>query len=315
MNIVYSTTKQWNPGDELILDGVRSLIPEKHTFIIYNRHPFINFNNRVGDNSYYNGMGNDIVDHIIFAGSPEYQTAPNEDLYRVIESHNKPFSYIGVGGRPFMRRPFEKAKITITRDSNAGKLPNATVLPCPSIFANRQLDLSPVTKKEKIGFCFQTDLRYICSPDQNVHKISVKFIEEFSPLVICHSYPDYVEAFRRGWDCFYSSNKDDYYKIYKDLDLVVGTRIHGSGWAANFGIPSITIPHDDRFETAQNFGSIISDLDYDNLVKIFNNLDVKEESKKIIQLRKETLPKYLNLTEPVFGSPEWIKKGENNEII
>lgn len=307
MNIVYSTTKQWNPGDELILDGVKSLIPDEHTFIMFNRHPFINFLNRNGDNSFYNGMGNDIIDHIVFAGSPEYQTQPNEDLYRVIQSHNIPFSYIGVGGRPFVNRPFEKAKITITRDSNAGLLPNATVLPCPSIFANRNLSLEPKTKKEKIGFCFQTNLRYICSPAENVHKVSVRFIERFSPLVICHSYPDYVEAFRRGWNCFYSSNKEDYYAVYKELDLVVGTRIHGSGWAANFGIPSITIPHDDRYETAQNFGSIICKAEIEDLVNIYENINIREESEKTIQLRKDSLPKYLEKTIPIFGKPKWVK--------
>ena len=30
MNIVYSTTIQWNPGDELILKGIRNLINIKH---------------------------------------------------------------------------------------------------------------------------------------------------------------------------------------------------------------------------------------------------------------------------------------------
>tara|TARA_B100000287_G_scaffold5037_2_gene4936 strand:+ start:13246 stop:14175 length:930 start_codon:yes stop_codon:yes gene_type:complete len=308
MNIVYSSTKQWNPGDELILDGVRSLIPEEHTFIMFNRHPFINFNNRTGDNSYYHGMGDDIIDYIIFAGSPEYQTFPNEDLYKLIESHETPFCYIGVGGRPFMSRPFDRAEITITRDSNAGMLPNAEVLPCPSIFANRDMNLSPVTKKENIGFCFQTNLRYICAPSENIHKLSVQFIEEYNPLVICHSYPDFVEATRREWNAFYSSNKDDYYDAYKDLDFVVGTRIHGSGWAANFGIPSITIPHDDRFETAQNFGSLISELDYDKLKDLFESVDVEKESKNIIEIRKKALPKYLTKTSPIFGTPDWFKK-------
>lgn len=307
MNIVYSTTKQWNPGDELILDGVRSLIPEEHTFIMFNRHPFINFRSRNGDNSFYYGMGNDTIDYVVFAGSPEYQTSPNNDLYSLIESENVPFSFIGVGGTPFVKRPFDRADVTFTRDSNAGKLPNAQVLPCPSIFANRELDLEVTTKKERIGFCFQTDLRYICSPNKNIHSISVKFIEEYNPLVICHSYPDYVEAYRRGWNCFYSSKSTDYYKVYRELDIVVGTRIHGSGWAANYGIPSITIPHDERFETAKNFGSLVCEQDYDSLRDVYESINIAEESEKIINIRKDTLPKYLEKLIPIFGKPEWLK--------
>ena len=79
-NLLFSTTKQWNPGDELILKGVRNLLPP-HVFLMFNRHPHINFNSRNGDNSYYFGMGDEIIDHIIFAGSPEYYTEPNRDKY------------------------------------------------------------------------------------------------------------------------------------------------------------------------------------------------------------------------------------------
>lgn len=308
MNIVYSTTKQWNPGDELILEGVRSLIPDKHTFIMYNRHPFIVFSKRKGDNSFYYGMGNDIIDYIVFAGSPEYQTAPNEDLYRLISSHGTPFSYIGVGGRQHVARPFEKAELALCRDSAAAKMPNGVVLPCPSIFANRHLDLEPKRRKDNVGFCFQTDVNYICSPGTSVHKLSVAFVEKYNPLVICHSYPDYVEAHRRGWRTFYSSNYGAYAEIYKNLDIVVGTRIHGSGWAANYGIPSITIAHDDRIETAANFGSIAFSGNLEELCDLYESFDVEENSNRIITLRKETLMKYIEKMKPIFGMPEWIKE-------
>ena len=308
MNIVFSQTKQWNPGDELILDGIRSLIPDEHVFIIFNRHPFMNFQNRQGDNSYYYGMGNDIIDHIIFAGSPEYQTAPNNDIYQLISSHNVPFSYIGVGGKQHINRPFHKAVLALCRDSAAAKMPKGEVLPCPSIFANRKLDLEVRTAKNKIGFCFQTSLNYICSPGQKAHDTAVKFIDKHNPLVICHSYPDYVEAYRRGWDCFYSSDYSEYYNLYKSLDLVLGTRIHGAGWGAIYGIPSITIEHDDRIETAKNFGSIIVKPNIDELEEKFENINISECSSNIIDIRKKTLFEYMDRMSPIFGTPEWIKK-------
>ena len=313
MNIVYSQTKQWNPGDDLILDGIRSLIPENHTFIIFNRHPHINFKSRNGDNSYCFGVGDDIIDHVIFAGSPEYQTSPNDDVYKLIDKTNVKFSYIGVGGRQHVNRPFHKASVSICRDSAAAKMPNGMMLPCPSIYANRNLDLTVKTKKEKVAFCFQTGVKYICSPDGKVHQTSVRFIERYNPIVICHSYPDYVEASNRGWNSFYSSDYKDYYDFYQnEIDMVVGTRIHGSGWAANYGKPNITIAHDDRIETAFNFGSVCVNADFENLCRTFESLDPTEQSKKIIELRKNTLPKYMEKLSPMFGTPEWIENYYNN---
>ena len=98
MNIAFSSTKQWNPGDELILQGVRNLLG-KHTFIMFNRHPHITHINidpwsplnRTGDNSYYAGMGDDIIDYVVFAGSPEYHTFFNNDLYKLIQERIFPF--------------------------------------------------------------------------------------------------------------------------------------------------------------------------------------------------------------------------------
>lgn len=309
MNIVYSQTKQWNPGDELILQGIRNLVPKHHTFIIFNRHPHINFRSRNGDNSYCFGVGDEIIDHVIFAGSPEYQTFPNNDIYDLIKKTNVNFSYIGVGGRQIIDRPFEKATISIGRDTNASKLPNGILLPCPSIFANKKLHLEPKISKERIGFCFQTGVKYICSPHGSAHQTSVRFIEKYKPLVICHSYPDYVESINRGWKSFYSSDFLDYHRIYEqEVDVVVGTRIHGSGWAANYAVPNITIAHDDRYETAQNFGSIISDSNFNNLCEKFETLNCEEQSKNIIKLRKDTLPKYMERMSNIFGIPEWISK-------
>ncbi|MEJ7712218.1 MAG: hypothetical protein WKF84_20740 [Pyrinomonadaceae bacterium] len=44
LNILFSTTRQWNSGDEFILFGVRQLLHDlglQYNAIIYNRHPSI----------------------------------------------------------------------------------------------------------------------------------------------------------------------------------------------------------------------------------------------------------------------------------
>lgn len=51
MHILASTTRQWNPGDEFILLGVRNLIGEA-TWSIFNRNPEIKNKPRTLDNSW-----------------------------------------------------------------------------------------------------------------------------------------------------------------------------------------------------------------------------------------------------------------------
>ena len=310
MNIAFSSTKQWNPGDELILQGVRNLLG-KHTFIMFNRHPHITHINkdpwsplnRTGDNSYYAGMGDDIIDYVVFAGSPEYHTFFNNDLYKLIQEKNIPFSYIGVGGFPhYPNRPYDKAEIAIVRDSLAGNIINSIVAPCPSIYSVKELNIKPRTEKKKVAFCFQSGIEYICSPKASVHKSSIEFIEKYKPKVCCHSYPDYVEACQRGWDAFYSADMKDYFKFYSQFDIIVGTRIHGAGWGANYGIPSITMAHDERVETAHNFGSVT--CHHSEVGDIFENFNVEENSSKIIEIRKEWFPRYIEKLEPIFGKPD-----------
>ena len=89
---------------------------------------------------------------------------------------------------------------------------------------------------------------------------------------------------------------------------MLGTRIHGAGWGAIYGIPSITIEHDDRIETAKNFGSIVVKPNIDELEEKFENINISECSSNIINIRKKTLFEYMDRMSPIFGTPEWIKK-------
>ena len=104
MNIVLSTTRQWNPGDEFILLGTINLLQEyfeqqkdkgiKNNFyfnpIIYNRNPQIrrarkrdfikmidnflgkDFIEKFRDNSVKDRKPMNYTDLVVFAGSPEW---------------------------------------------------------------------------------------------------------------------------------------------------------------------------------------------------------------------------------------------------
>lgn len=152
-NYLFSTTRQWNPGDEFILFGLMNLLKEAgHEFnpIIYNRNPDIRENYtalnflkkfeldfkgkgiinsffKMGfkDNSFKNYTSPYIIDKVYFAGSPEWQTYRLQELYELIEKNDIPAEFHGIGAwanfnhkdiRPIVDRVLKKADNITVRD-------------------------------------------------------------------------------------------------------------------------------------------------------------------------------------------------------
>ncbi len=153
-NIVFSSTRQWNPGDEFILLGVRRVLAEigvAHNAILYNRHPGLRApyldrqyfrhskipggfthdtalvdleaNLKFGflDNSLKPGMDCSFVDMVILAGTPEWCNGRMLDLYESILKYQLPVIILGVGGdceiyRENFREVIAKARLFTVRD-------------------------------------------------------------------------------------------------------------------------------------------------------------------------------------------------------
>lgn len=153
-NIVFSSTKQWNPGDEFILLGVRQILAKigvAHNAILYNRHPGLRStfmdrqyfryskipsdfahdaslvdleaNLKFGflDNSLKPGMDCSFVDMVILAGTPEWCNGRMLDLYESILKFQLPVIVLGVGGdceiyQENFREVIAKAKLLTVRD-------------------------------------------------------------------------------------------------------------------------------------------------------------------------------------------------------
>ncbi|MBA1433147.1 MAG: hypothetical protein FAF04_06050 [Epsilonproteobacteria bacterium] len=120
MNIVFSTTRQWNPGDEFILLGCINLLHEiidEFNPIIFNRNPQIRrsrkrdiiklIDNLVGkdfiekflDNSVKERPHMDYADMVVFAGSPEWRGRRLTKLYQEINTYDIPTIFLGLGFR------------------------------------------------------------------------------------------------------------------------------------------------------------------------------------------------------------------------
>jgi len=156
-NIIFSSTRQWNPGDEFILDGVRRLLNGlgvAHNAILFNRHPdvrsqvpqplrtmrlpedfhlsedsrLVEANLKVGffDNSVRPGADGRHVDWVVLSGTPEWCNGRLLDLYNIILRDQLPLMILGVGGdfdlydERFLPA-IAQAKAFVVRDANTQK--------------------------------------------------------------------------------------------------------------------------------------------------------------------------------------------------
>lgn len=127
-NVLFSTTRSWNPGDDFILYGVRRLLtPLIGPFnpIVFNRQPalhqlrlrldqeteIVTPEGRVrsnlyqaiaphlyhGDNSWHEGLDPAAIDLAVFAGTPEWFGTMTEPLTRMLLANGIPTLYLGIG--------------------------------------------------------------------------------------------------------------------------------------------------------------------------------------------------------------------------
>ncbi len=154
-NVLFSTTRQWNPGDEFILMGVLRLLAAAGLELnaaIYNRNPETNppYGARTWlrrlrlsekpwlekllpflrvdflDNSHAPTAPLEGYDLVVFAGSPEWLGRRLQPLYTRLAASDVPVLYLGLGGsraRSFSelekdeRTVLERASLITVRDA------------------------------------------------------------------------------------------------------------------------------------------------------------------------------------------------------
>ncbi|EIF28196.1 hypothetical protein BCh11DRAFT_03581 [Burkholderia sp. Ch1-1] len=328
-NIVFSTTRQWNPGDEIILLGVRKIFDELAEFrvnpVIYNRNPDL----RSGfpglelsddsasffDNSFKPESDSSAIDWVVFAGTPEWCNVRNFDLYQQILKSNLPVMFLGVGGgfnlyRDEFREVIGKAKAFTVREGDTlnavlGQGFSARQLPCPALLS------APSGKEKKITTVDNIALIYQASRNDSVFWGSLSAeaydfqIEMFRLIIsrygsavkfsiVVHYIDEIALAGRAfpGMEVHYSYDSADYFDIYSQFDLVIGPRVHGIGTAASVGVPGIAISHDQRGMTSAGF---LADI-----VKVGTPLDVVvaifDEAIKNVVSRNEALADHKRAT-------------------
>lgn len=162
MNILISTTTNWNPGDDFIRIGIKNLLKHIYpdaNYINYDRNPnnMIDWphNQNMKHGLHGNFMNNpidwSIIDLVVLAGSPEFLHHPLTPIYEGLVNHpNIPLWAIGVGySEPEFMLSFTDAEKTVLQRENtlvivrqqelSNRLQDAlhiavTTLPCPALF-------------------------------------------------------------------------------------------------------------------------------------------------------------------------------------
>lgn len=162
MNILISTTTNWNPGDDFIRIGVKNILKHIYpdaNYIHYDRNP----NNMIdwprNQNMKYGLHGNfmnnpinwEIIDLVVLSGSPEFLHHPLAPIYEGLVNHPEiPLWAIGVGySEPEFMLPFTDAENIVLQRENtliivrqqelSSRLQDelhipVTTLPCPALF-------------------------------------------------------------------------------------------------------------------------------------------------------------------------------------
>ena len=336
-NILFNTTRQWNPGDQIIMLGLLRLLRHlDFNIFIYNRHPSVWGQGK--DNSFKpckHTLEN--IDYYIHAGTPEWCDQKLKPLFDEVLEKKIPHSFIGVGGsgtdalKTFdsLRGMLQTSDLLTARDQSAFETiePLGGVLfPCPGFYYG-ELPSKPIQEVNTYGLIFMT-----CETNPNTisPRLHLELIEEYkacirdyNAIIICHYIDEALEARRHFPDTpiYYSYDAKDYPSFYALCDLVIGPRLHGVLLAAGMGIPScIAAGYRDNDRKRRLEG--VSQLDLprfegdgiDFAADDSAPFDVAKESKRLIDLRYKTEAEYLDLISKrmvsLYSPPATQKKAQ-----
>lgn len=268
MNILISTTTNWNPGDFFILKGCKNILNKllpNPSYIHYDRNPnnMVNWPDDQNMKSGLHGtfMNNPIdwenIHMVVLAGSPEFLHEPLIPIYEGLASRpHIPLLAIGVGySEPeFMKPLSENEKLVLSRrntliisrqyglSERLIKILNKEVftLPCPALF------------------CFDK------FPEKTRDTVSYN---------VCHSIEEMTG------ETYFSSDPYDILNFIGQHRKVISKRLHGAIAGISSGASSSLINGSFRAQSA---------------IKLFE--PVMESSQGTIsQFKKETLFKYFKI--------------------
>lgn len=277
LNILCSSTRQWNPGDEWIAFGIRHLFRALYpgrtlNWILYDRSPDC-FQEPWGNparrplllgNSYQPGEKLPALDLVVIAGTPEWLGPHLEPLARIRHTSDAPVFYLGID-YPSADLPCSAEDLRIlsnalivTRGRTALQALEALgvrahVLPCPALFS-ASVEY-PARTPGRIGLVLQSDrvANQAVSNELKSRMLALLPVlqERFPVKIVCNYIDEFLE-FSAATDCAvcYSYDSRDYFDFLADCDIVISTRLHSAIIANSLLKPAIITNPDHRVSSA-----------------------------------------------------------------
>lgn len=273
MNILISTTTNWNPGDDFIRFGVKNLLKKAYgecSYVHYDRNPdfFSPDKWEMGIGHKSNVMNNPVdlsnIDLVVLAGSPEFLHGPLSPLYSALRnSPNTPLLVLGVGYSLLVddlqlsedeMKVLKRSNTTIvTRQYDlASKLlsligNSVYCLPCPAMFA---LESGLRTNGTLVIPQAITGPQSVSSEDAELTK------QYLVNDVLTH----YVEDFKQ-FGGYFSSDAHDLLQKIGTYRKVISNRLHGGIVALGNGAQVKIINTSNRVVKALEPFSFLRDKD------------------------------------------------------
>ena len=321
-NILYATTRNFNPGDEIIYRGVRNLLEGKlgkTNPIYWNRHPNIRPANASQDNSFDSTRNSsEAIDYAAFAGSPGWVGTAAEELYSaILKDESMRIGFFGLGstghrlnigtaGRQVFRG---RADVVLcrdipSRDAVAEILGKGSVepvaLPCPSVFHCK--NPRPRTELRVVGLNYQSDRAGIHSVKRGVSELCLEVFRSLSKRYDVRIICNFAEDFHEACSLFdpsiirFSADSADFEDFFNEIDCMVGPRLHGCLGAIGTGAPAFLIDSyaDARRRGAAEMIPVLGRPDggASQVVREIEALQVRERSEEIFAWIAETRNSY-----------------------
>lgn len=318
MNILVSSSRQWNPGDEFIRKGVEQLLGDilgpDHNWLLWNRNPDLFMDRwtdgRMRTDFLTNSMRDpalDVVDLVVFAGTPEWFGQPVERIYRALLTQPRvPVLVLGAGSgaampqlAPHEIEVLERDNVFIcTRSVDLAECinaqlsrPKAVPLPCPAFYSAGEAGRRP--DQHRVGVIVQSS----GTPNQNIGEELVQsLISELRnaqgkiDLDIVSLYIDEHMRFSRlnlGHPCIYSYEPDHLLTQLSSYSMIISTRLHGAIAGLSAGVPSILLAEEGNFRlrsTQKPFENMLPILPVQEAFQVAAETSLEETNRQSTEL-------------------------------
>ncbi len=322
LQILCSSTRQWNPGDEWIAAGIRRLFrglyPDRIlNWVLYDRNPDCFVEAWRSPERRHNLQANSLqpaaalppVDLIVIAGTPEWLGPHIEPLAALRETSKAPVFYLGIDYpstnlplSPNDWRMLDQAFI-VTRGPIAAQALRAAglephTMPCPALFS------APVEYPSRTLKTFGVVLQSDCPGPQAISTDLKSRMLRLLPLlaargpvkVVCNYIQEFFEfSSTLEFPVSYSYDAGDYYSLLSDCDMVITTRLHSALIANSLLKPAIVTNRAPRLASAADLCPHISLLEPEAVPGFLDSFDAETEGKNLLNWKRRQEADYLEL--------------------